>query len=152
MHAGFYVLLTASAARYVAYHGADLLVLGLALGLGLAYPAGVRWTNALPVVLAVWLVLVWLAPSFGWCAIPLFFQCLRQLRPRVALPIAAVLTFAVVLAQIRLAAARSPSRRWRAGGCSARGLSSPTPARAARAGSCWSCSGRWQLRPRRRWA
>lgn len=71
MHAGFYVLLTASAARYVAYHGADLLVLGLALALGVVYPAGVRWTKALPVVLAVWLVLVWLAPSFGWCAIPL---------------------------------------------------------------------------------
>lgn len=105
MHAGFYVLLTASAARYVAYHGADLVVLGLALALGLAYPASVRWTRALPVVLAVWLVLVWLAPSFGWCAIPLFFQCLRQLKPRVALPIAAVLTAAVVLAQIRLAAA-----------------------------------------------
>ncbi|WP_439656145.1 sensor histidine kinase [Lentzea sp. HUAS TT2] len=105
MHAGFYVLLTASAARYVTYHGADLVVLGLALALGLAYPAGVRWTRALPVVLAVWLVLVWLAPSFGWCAIPLFFQCLRQLKPRVALPIAAVLTVSVVLAQIRLAAA-----------------------------------------------
>ncbi|MEU3642725.1 sensor histidine kinase [Lentzea sp. NPDC034063] len=104
MHAGFYVLLTASAARYVAYHGADLVVLGLALALALVYPASVRWTRALPVVLAVWLVLVWLAPSFGWCAIPLFFQCLRQLRPRVALPIAAVLTAAVVLAQIRLAA------------------------------------------------
>ncbi|WP_329793357.1 histidine kinase [Lentzea sp. DG1S-22] len=105
MHAGFYVLLTASAARYVAYHGADPVVLGLAGALGLAYPASVRWTRALPVVLAVWLVLVWLAPSFGWCAIPLFFQCLRQLRPRVALPIAAVLTAAVVLAQVRLAAA-----------------------------------------------
>ncbi|MGW6444127.1 sensor histidine kinase [Lentzea sp. NPDC055074] len=104
MHAGFYVLLTASAARYVAYHGADLVVLGLALALGVVYPAGVRWTRALPVVLAVWLVLVWLAPSFGWCAIPLFFQCLRQLKPRVALPIAGVLTAAVVLAQIRLAA------------------------------------------------
>lgn len=104
MHAGFYVLLTASAARYVAYHGADLVVLGLALALAVFYPASVRWTRALPVVLAVWLVLVWLAPSFGWCAIPLFFQCLRQLRPRVALPIAAVLTAAVVLAQIRLAA------------------------------------------------
>ncbi|MDX3662169.1 sensor histidine kinase [Streptomyces sp. ID05-26A] len=103
MHAGFYVLLTASAARYVAYHGADLVVLGLALALGLVYPASVRWTRALPVVLVVWLVLVWLAPSFGWCAIPLFFQCLRQLKPRVALPIAGVLTAAVVLAQIRLA-------------------------------------------------
>lgn len=104
MHAGFYVLLTASAARYLAYHGAGLPVLGLSVALGLVYPAGVRWTRALPVVLAAWLVLVSLAPSFGWCAIPLFFQCLRQLRPRVALPIAAVLTFAVVLAQIRLAA------------------------------------------------
>ncbi|MEU7482307.1 ATP-binding protein [Lentzea sp. NPDC042327] len=105
MHAGFYVLLTASAARYATYHGAGVLVLGLTAALGLAYPAGVRWTRALPVVLAVWLVLVWVAPSFGWCAIPLFFQCLRQLRPRVALPIAGVLTCAVVLAQIRLAAA-----------------------------------------------
>ncbi|USX56088.1 sensor histidine kinase [Lentzea sp. HUAS12] len=104
MHAGFYVLLTASAARYVAYHGADLAVLGPAAVLGLVYPASVRWPRTLPVVLAVWLVLVWLAPSFGWCAIPLFFQCLRQLRPRVALPVAGVLTVAVVAAQVRLAA------------------------------------------------
>jgi signal transduction histidine kinase len=104
MHAGFYVLLTASAARYVAYHGAGVVVLGLAVALGLVYPASVRWPRVLPVGLAVWLVLVWLAPSFGWCAIPLFFQCLRQLRPRVALPVAGVLTAAVVLAQIRLAA------------------------------------------------
>ena len=60
-------------------------------------------------VLALWLALVWLAPSFGWCAIPLFFQCLRQLRPRLAVPLAAVLTAAVVLAQVRLADAVEPS-------------------------------------------
>ncbi|MEU6151597.1 sensor histidine kinase [Actinosynnema sp. NPDC047251] len=109
MHAGFYVLLAASAARYLAYHGADPVVLGAALCLGALYPAGVRWTRALPAVLGVWLVLVWLAPSFGWCAIPLFFQCLRQLRPRLAVPLAGVLTLAVVLAQIRLADAVEPS-------------------------------------------
>ncbi|MEU4805191.1 sensor histidine kinase [Actinosynnema sp. NPDC023587] len=109
MHAGFYVLLAASAARYLAYHGVDAVVLGAAVCLGAAYPAGVRWTRALPAVLVVWLVLVWLAPSFGWCAIPLFFQCLRQLRPRLAVPIAGVLTLAVVLAQLRLADAVEPS-------------------------------------------
>ncbi|WP_433273244.1 hypothetical protein ACQPZF_18530 [Actinosynnema sp. CS-041913] len=69
--------------------------------IGGVYPLGVRWTRALPMVLATWLVLVWLAPSFGWCAIPLFFQCLRQLRPRHSVPIAGVLTLAVVLGQIR---------------------------------------------------
>nr|BFE52989.1 sensor histidine kinase [Saccharothrix mutabilis subsp. capreolus] len=109
MHAGFYVLLAASAARYVAYHGVDPVVLGVAVALGAAYPAGVRWTRWLAVVLATWLVLVWLAPSFGWCAIPLFFQCLRQLRPRLAVPIAGVLTVAVVLAQVRLADVVDPS-------------------------------------------
>ncbi|MEV1115693.1 sensor histidine kinase [Actinosynnema sp. NPDC049800] len=109
MHAGFYVLLTASAARYLAYHGVAPVVLLTAAVLGAAYPFGVRWTGALPAVLALWLALVWLAPSFGWCAIPLFFQCLRQLRPRVAVPLAGVLTAAVVLAQVRLAETVEPS-------------------------------------------
>ncbi|MBB5954094.1 signal transduction histidine kinase [Saccharothrix tamanrassetensis] len=109
MHAGFYVLLAASAARYVAYHGVDPTVLGVAAVLGAAYPLGVRWTGALPLVLVTWLALVWLAPSFGWCAIPLFFQCLRQLRPRHSVPIAAVLTLAVVFGQVRLADTVEPS-------------------------------------------
>ncbi len=109
MHAGFYVLLAASAARYVVYHGVEPTVLGLAVLLGALYPLGVRRPRALPAVLACWLVLVWLAPSFGWSAIPLFYQCLRQLRPRQAVPIAAVLTLAVVLAQVRLADTFEPS-------------------------------------------
>ncbi|MGY0230982.1 sensor histidine kinase [Longispora urticae] len=116
MHAGFYLLLAASASRYVARHGLAgeaPLVLGLAGALAIAYSVGMLWpvprTPWFAGMLAGWLVLVLLAPSFAWCAVPLLFVALGQLTTTAAIGVAAGLTAAVVLAQLRLADRFDPS-------------------------------------------
>ncbi|MGX2995490.1 sensor histidine kinase [Streptomyces sp. JNUCC 64] len=63
----------------------------------------------LGLVVAVWVVLVVLAPSFAWCAVPLFYTGLRTLPPRPALALIAVLTAFVVAAQLRLAGGFDPN-------------------------------------------
>ncbi|QFU89987.1 sensor histidine kinase [Amycolatopsis sp. YIM 10] len=114
MHAGFFLLLAASVARFVSahgLHGATPLILGLTGGLAVVYAAGMllwaglgRWRQAwLALVIAVWLALVVAAPSFAWCSVPLFFVCLRLLRPRVVIVVAVLLTVVVILAQLRIA-------------------------------------------------
>ncbi|MGW7265138.1 sensor histidine kinase [Streptomyces sp. NPDC054842] len=60
-------------------------------------------------VVAVWMVLVVLAPSFAWCAVPLFYTGLRVLPERAALALVAVLTGFVVAAQLRLAGSFDPN-------------------------------------------
>lgn len=121
MHAGFFLLLAASAARLVVRHELDprtVLSLAVAAGLGVVYAAGVAlWDRLgqrgrlvwLGVVLAAWLVLVELAPSFSWCAIPLLFVCLRLLTLRITIVAAAVLTVATIIAQINLSDRFDPS-------------------------------------------
>ncbi|MER7212811.1 sensor histidine kinase [Streptosporangium sp. NPDC000239] len=114
MHAGFYLLLAASALRLVSRHDmgtrtvASLVVGGL---LALTYTAGVVLWNRLgrgrvvwlAGVAAVWLVLVVLAPSFSWCAVPLLFLCLRSLNARGFAVAAAALTLVVIAAQLKIA-------------------------------------------------
>ncbi|MFD9410483.1 sensor histidine kinase [Streptomyces sp. NPDC059989] len=63
----------------------------------------------LGLVVATWVVLVVLAPSFAWCAVPLFFTALRTLRPRAAIVLVALLTVFVVIAQLRLATSFDPN-------------------------------------------
>ncbi|MFI5620409.1 sensor histidine kinase [Streptomyces sp. NPDC051567] len=63
----------------------------------------------LGLVVAVWVVLVLLAPSFAWCAVPLFYTALRTLPPRAAIVLVALLTALVVTAQLRLATAFDPN-------------------------------------------
>ncbi|MFD4400331.1 sensor histidine kinase [Kitasatospora sp. NPDC058478] len=60
-----------------------------------------RWPLAL--VVALWVVLVLLAPSFAWCAVPLIYTALRTLPARAAIPLVAALTLLVVIAELRLA-------------------------------------------------
>ncbi|MFJ8990769.1 sensor histidine kinase [Streptomyces sp. NPDC102279] len=60
-------------------------------------------------VVAVWVVLVLLAPSFAWCAVPLFYTGLRVLPTRAALALVVVLTAFVVAAQLRLAGGFDPN-------------------------------------------
>lgn len=48
------------------------------------------------------MVLVVLAPSFAWCAVPLFYTALRTLPPRAAVVLVALLTVFVVAAQLKL--------------------------------------------------
>lgn len=116
MHAGFYLLLAASAARFVGHHGwhgATPTVVGLVAGLACAYAVGVVLPATLPraarlgwlaVVVALWLALVVAAPSFAVCAVPLFFVALPLLSIRASVALTAVLTAAVVFAQVRLGA------------------------------------------------
>lgn len=121
MHAGFFLLLAASATRLVVRHSLDtktLVSLAVAVALGVVYALGVAlWDRLghrgrlvwLGVVLAAWLVLVELAPSFSWCAIPLLFVCLRLLTLRTTIVAAAVLTVATIVAQINLSDRFDPS-------------------------------------------
>ncbi|GAA2774336.1 sensor histidine kinase [Saccharopolyspora taberi] len=111
MHAGFFVLLASSASRYVAGHGlrgVTPLLLGLSAALVLIYVLGVLWWERagqlwLAAVVGVWCALVLVAPSFSWCAVPLFFVCLRLLRPGPLLVAVVLLTATVIFAQLRLA-------------------------------------------------
>ncbi|RSN55233.1 sensor histidine kinase [Amycolatopsis sp. WAC 04182] len=120
MHAGFFLLLAASVARFVAGHGlsgATPLILVLTGALALVYVAGVltwemlgRWLPVwLTAVIAIWLALVVAAPSFAWCAVPLFFVCLQMLRPRMMISVVVLLTAATILAQLRIASGFDPS-------------------------------------------
>ncbi|MFF8832325.1 sensor histidine kinase [Streptomyces sp. NPDC015131] len=107
MHVAFFALLGASLARFLLRHpwlelGPWVVALSVALAVLYVLPVPRRrvWLCA---VVAVWMVLVVLAPSFAWCAVPLFYTGLRTLRPRAALVLVALLTVFVVAAQLRLA-------------------------------------------------
>ncbi|WP_309051968.1 sensor histidine kinase [Streptomyces sp.] len=114
MHLAFFLLLGASLARFLLRHEwearspwiialtgalASLYLLGPVLGT-LATPRRIAW---LCTVVTVWVVMVVLAPSFAWCAVPLFFTGLRTLPPRAALVLVTLLTAFVVFAQVQLA-------------------------------------------------
>ncbi len=120
MHTAFFVLLGASLARYLARHGegphtpwivaltallAVLYVLGPALGTR-PTPRRLTW---LGLVVAAWALLVVLAPSFAWCAVPLFYTGLRTLPPRAAIPLVGLLTALAVAAQLELAGWPDPN-------------------------------------------
>ncbi|MGW1989028.1 sensor histidine kinase [Embleya sp. NPDC001921] len=120
IHAGFLLLLAASLGRYTVRHGTDgraPWVLALAVLLAVLYLAGLTlpedrsparpaWLTA---VLATWLALVTVAPSFAWCAVPLLYTGLRVLSTRAAIGTVVLLTTAVVIAQYRLADTIDPS-------------------------------------------
>lgn len=65
-----------------------------------ATPRHLVWLGS---VSAVWVVLLVLTPSATWCAMPLLFAGLHALRPRLAVPLAVVLTALVVASQVRSA-------------------------------------------------
>ncbi|ROQ26389.1 signal transduction histidine kinase [Streptomyces sp. PanSC19] len=69
---------------------------------GRGTPAGTAsrlWPAA---VIGVWFTLVVLAPSFGWCVVPLLYASLRSLRTRSAIVLVALITLCVVVAQLKL--------------------------------------------------
>lgn len=75
--------------------------------------SGPGWRTGRPalvvaVLVTVWAVLVLLAPSFAWCAVPFVYTGLRTLPVRAALPLVALLTVFVVVAQLRLAGGFDP--------------------------------------------
>ncbi|GGS28430.1 sensor histidine kinase [Streptomyces griseoviridis] len=129
LHTAFFLLLGGALARFLLRHPGEprtpwvialsltlaaLHVLGPVLGDGRPrHPRPSRrrlgLLGRLAAVLAVWMVLVVLAPSFAWCAVPLFYTGLRTLPARAALVLVAVLTVFVVAAQLRLAAGFDPN-------------------------------------------
>lgn len=102
---GFGVLLVVCAMRYFTFHPLTqdgIPVLVLAIGSGIAYavaaigPAHPRRRRMGAVVAtALWLPLVIMAPSFGWCAFALFFAVYRVLPRRVAVVVSATIVVAV---------------------------------------------------------
>lgn len=120
VHAAFFLLLCSSFARFltrdqggartgwvVALFAAFFLL--YVLGHFLAPPprAGIppsgRHLAWLGSVSVVWAALLALAPSATWCAMPLLFAGLYALPPRIAVPLAAVLTALVVVSEVRVA-------------------------------------------------
>ncbi|MFI0974304.1 sensor histidine kinase [Streptomyces californicus] len=120
MHAAFFLLLGASLTRFLMRHPGEARtpwIIALSITLAVLYllgpvlgsrptPRRVAW---LGVLVVVWMVLVVLAPSFAWCAVPLFYTGLRILPPRAALALVALLTVFVVAAQLRLATGFDPN-------------------------------------------
>lgn len=116
MHTAFFLLLGASVARFLLRHPGEPRtpwIIALSITLALLYVLGpalgaaptLRRLLWLGLVVAVWVVLVVLAPSFAWCAVPLFYTALRTLRPRAAIVLVALLTVFVVAAQLKLSQA-----------------------------------------------
>ncbi|MGI5347858.1 sensor histidine kinase [Streptomyces sp. CA-250714] len=119
MHAAFFLLLGSSLVRFLTHNRGDdrtpwivtlfaLFCLLYVLGRVLA-PAprpGNRPTTRhlvwLGTVSAVWIVLLALAPSATWCAMPLLFAGLHTLPARIAVPVVAGLTALVVASQVRV--------------------------------------------------
>ncbi|MFF4330283.1 sensor histidine kinase [Streptomyces sp. NPDC001591] len=125
MHAAFFLLLGASVARFLLRHPGEPRtpwVIALSVTLALLYVLGPAVGGTAPgvtgtprrrlwlgLVVATWVVLVVLAPSFAWCAVPLFFTALRTLPPRAAVALVTVLTVFVVAAQLKLSTAFDPN-------------------------------------------
>ncbi|MFG2653264.1 sensor histidine kinase [Streptomyces sp. NPDC048436] len=121
MHTAFFLLLGSALARFLMRHPGEPRtpwIIALSISLALLYvlgpvigarPTAPRRLIWLTLVVAVWVVLVLLAPSFAWCAVPLFYTGLRTLPPRAALLLVAVLTAFVVVAQLQLAGRFDPN-------------------------------------------
>ncbi|MGW6914849.1 sensor histidine kinase [Kitasatospora sp. NPDC054939] len=117
LDSAFLLLLATSLSRYLDRHPDSPRipwVLGLSIALAAAqlagswlarrHPAGPERRRPWPlaVVVALWVVLVLLAPSFAWCAVPLVYTALRTLPARAAIPLVAALTLLVVVGEVRL--------------------------------------------------
>ncbi|WP_194823955.1 sensor histidine kinase [Nocardia sp. XZ_19_231] len=116
VHSAFYVLLAASLMRWLIRHSetrSTPLIVVLALLLAVLYALSelrqshrVEWFALLVVT---WSVLVVLAPSFAWCAVPLVYTGLRILSERVAVILVVALTVLVVSSQVRIAGWLDPN-------------------------------------------
>ncbi|MGW0737635.1 sensor histidine kinase [Streptomyces sp. NPDC002851] len=123
LHTAFFVLLGASLARYLIRHPGSpttTWIVTLSALLALLYVLGgpARGVDAEPTtrrvfwlcaVVVTWMVLVELAPSFAWCAVPLLYTGLRTLPDRPAFFLVVGLTAFVVAAQLRLADGFDPN-------------------------------------------
>ncbi|MFI5529081.1 sensor histidine kinase [Kitasatospora sp. NPDC051853] len=122
MYGAFLLLLVASLTRYLLRHGDSGRagwVIGLSVALALAQLPELPWTKGLrggrvlriarlALVAGLWTVLVLLAPSFAWCAVPLIYTALRTLPAKAAVPLVAVLTGLVMYAENKLTVGIDP--------------------------------------------
>ncbi|WP_425442738.1 sensor histidine kinase [Streptomyces indicus] len=122
MHLTFFVLHGTALVRFIQRHPASVnttTVICLAALLAVLYASGVgrdaytamnpsarrpqTWRVVwLAAVVVVWAVLVDLAPSFAWVAVPLIYAALRILPPVAACVLVGVLTIFVIIAQLAL--------------------------------------------------
>nr|WP_245205756.1 sensor histidine kinase [Kitasatospora sp. RG8] len=118
LDSAFLLLLATSLGRYLGHHPGNPRipwVVGLSLALAVSQPVGSWLAHRRPpapgqhrrlwplaLVVALWVVLVLLAPSFAWCAVPLVYTALRTLPARAAIPMVAALTLLVVVGEVRL--------------------------------------------------
>ncbi|MEU3014431.1 sensor histidine kinase [Nocardia asteroides] len=116
VYSAFYVLLAASLMRWLIRHSetrSTPLVVALALLLAVLYAMSeLRHSNRVmwfALLVAAWVVLVVLAPSFAWCAVPLVYTGLRILSVRVAVTLVCALTALVVFSQVRIAGWLDPN-------------------------------------------
>lgn len=114
MHIAFLLLVGAALVRFLNRHPDSTrtpLILILSISLAGLYALGARGGRVvwLAVVVALWVVLVVLAPSFAWCAVPLLYTGLRILPLRTALILVTVLTAFVMGAQLQLAGWADPT-------------------------------------------
>lgn len=117
LHASLVALVVASAVRYLQGHGlgdqARLVLPGACLLL-LVYAGGVRigrgWSVPwLAALVACWVLLALLAPSFSWAAVPLVFVALRVLPYRWAVGVTVLLVLVVALAWSRMTDRADPT-------------------------------------------
>jgi len=114
MRLAFLALLGTSLVRYLGHHlhsalAPWVIALSLALAAGHLLGRAEHRPARLAGVLTTWAVLVLMAPSFAWCAIPLIYTVLRALPARAAIPLVTALTALVVLAELRLADGFDPT-------------------------------------------
>ncbi|MFD8479743.1 sensor histidine kinase [Kitasatospora sp. NPDC059673] len=103
----FVLLLGTSLTRYLTHHLAGPLtpwVIALSIALAVGHLSGLseRRQAWLAAALGSWAVLVLMAPSFAWCAVPLVYTVLRAFPPRTAIPLVSALTALVMVSQLRL--------------------------------------------------
>jgi signal transduction histidine kinase len=118
MHAAFLLLLGSSLVRFLTHDQDDSRtpwVVALFALFGLLYVLGhvmappprpgsrptARHLVWLTLISGVWIVLLTLAPSATWCAMPLLFTGLHSLPARISVPVVAGLTALVVASQLR---------------------------------------------------
>ena len=121
IHVAVVGLAGASVARYIYGHGLNWRTTWVFIGVGLllgVYVLSSRITESVGhvpvsawslVMIGIWVVLVLLAPSFSWLAVPLSFVALRVLRFGVASAVLLVMTLVVVVAWTRMQGSLDPT-------------------------------------------
>ena len=120
MNTAFLALLAGSLLRYLLKHPDSPRlpwVVGLGITLAVLQLAGHRLIGRpgrpalvlLGAIVSCWVVIVLLAPSFAWCAVPLIYTVLRTLPTRAAVALVGVLCALVMIAEWRISDGVDPN-------------------------------------------